>query len=51
MRTLALTMVIPLAGLIKAQPLIRYQNEIFTGVKVSKNIVYGQNYALSLIHI
>jgi len=38
-------MVIPLAGLIKAQPLIRYQNEIFTGVKVSKNIVYGQNYA------
>jgi hypothetical protein len=32
-------------GIGLGQSLQRYQNEVFTGIKVTKNVVYGRNYA------
>jgi len=32
-------------GMLLSQTLTRYQDEIFRGIKVTKNVVYGRNYA------
>jgi hypothetical protein len=35
-------------GIGLGQSLQRYQNEVFTGIKVTKNVIYGRNYAYGI---